>query len=128
MPGITTDAGARILEGLELKSLGRYSGAASVGEESLPVRGNQVRQRPSLPHMPMEPEAAIHGKDHPIAPRPEFAKWNLIRWSTDVVRQGRSLDVADRLTRHAASPLARRAQLQAIEPSTVAGATEVTDP
>jgi hypothetical protein len=27
-----------------------------------------VRHRPALPHVPMQPEAAVHGVNHPFAP------------------------------------------------------------
>ena len=37
MPGVATDACARILEGLELEPLGRHTDAAPVGEQSLSV-------------------------------------------------------------------------------------------
>jgi hypothetical protein len=74
MPSIAADPGTRILERLELKSLGRNSDAASVGEEARSVSRDEVRERSSLPHVAMEPEAAIDGVDHSIAARAEFAK------------------------------------------------------
>lgn len=84
MPGVATDAGTRVLERLELESFGGNADSASVGEEALSVGRDEVRQEPSLPHVAMEPEAAIHGVDHSVATGVELAKWNLILWSTDV--------------------------------------------
>jgi hypothetical protein len=84
MPGVATNAGTRILEGLELEALGGNSGSASVGEEALSVGRDEMRQEPSLPDVPMEPEAALHGVDHSVATGVELAKWCLVRRSTDV--------------------------------------------
>ena len=78
--------------------------------------------------MSMEPEPAIHGVDHSFTSRMELAKWRVLRQGTDI---GRGLVIRHRglrLTTDGAPPSGGAAQLQAIEPSTVAGATAVTDP
>jgi hypothetical protein len=129
MPGVPTDPGTRILERLELKSLGRNSDAASVGEESLSISRDKVRETSSLPDMPMEPEATIHGVDHSVATRAEFAKYGLVCWITEIARRMRVLLTVHRLTSERSGwPRAGTSQLQAIWPSIVAGATAVTDP
>lgn len=84
MPCFATGSRARILEGLELEPLNRNSDAASVREEALSVGRDEMRERPSLPYVPVEPEAAIHGVNHSFATRPEFAKWHLFRGRTDI--------------------------------------------
>src|SRR3954470_4124027 len=128
MPGIATDPGTWILERLELKSLGRNSSAASVGEEALSVSRDEMRESPSLPHVAMEPEAAIHGVDHSVAARAEFAEWSLFCWITGLARRIRVLPTVHRLTMEAGRRRFGARQLQAIGPSIVAGATAVTDP
>jgi len=127
MPGIATHPGTRILERLELKSFGRNSDAASVGEEALSVSRNEMRERPTLPHVPMEPEAAIHGVDHSVAARAELAKSSLVCWIIEVARRMRVVLTVHRLTSEPRPPAGTR-QLQAIWPSIVAGATAVTAP
>jgi hypothetical protein len=86
VPRIASDTGSRISERLVLQSLGGNSDVASVGKEALAVRRNEVRERSAFPHVAMEPEAAVHGVDHSIAPEAEFAKWHLV-WSVEVSRR-----------------------------------------
>jgi len=127
VPGVASDACSRILEGLELQSFGGNSDPASVGKQALPVCGNEVREPPSLPDVPMEPEAAIHGVDHSVATEPEFAKGRIVR-SVEIARRLLVVHAAHCLTSNAVAPHAGIAQLQAIEPSTVAGDTALTEP
>jgi hypothetical protein len=87
-----------------------------------------VRERPALPHVSMEPEAPIHGVHHPFAARAEFSKRRLVQRSLEIARRGWTLHAARCLTREGEPRREGAAQLQAIEPSTVAGATAVTDP
>ena len=87
MPGVATDAGAWVLEWLELEARGRKSDAVSVGEETQAVRGDEVRERPALPHVSMEPEASIHRVNHPFAARVEFAKRRLRQRSLEIARR-----------------------------------------
>ena len=127
MPGVASDPRSRILEGFELESLGGNSDAASIREEALSVSRHEVREPPSFPEVSMEPEPAIHGVDHSVATEPEFAKGRLVR-SVEIPRRPRVMGAAHCLTSEAALARAGRAQLQAIEPSTVAGDTALTEP
>lgn len=127
MPGVASDTCSRILEGLELKSFGGNSDATSVGEEALPVGRNEMCEAPSLPHVSMEPEATVHGVDHSLATEPEFAKGDLVQ-CFQIARLALVSRIAHCLTSAAARVDAAAAQLQAIEPSTVAGDTADTDP
>lgn len=68
MPRVATDAVARILERMELQALRRNTHALAPREEPRPVHGDEVRHRAPEPHVPMQPEAAVHGVDHPDAP------------------------------------------------------------
>ena len=126
MPGIASNPGARIFERLVLKSLGGNSDEASVGEESLSVGRDEMREGPPLPCVAMEPKATVHGVDHSLAAEAEFAKRGLVR-CVDRARTALVNRVAHGLTSTAAQRCAG-AQLQAIAPSTVAGETAVTDP
>ena len=74
MPRLASGSRARILERFVLKPFGRKSGVSTVREQQIAVGGNEVRHLASLPDVSMEPEAAIHGVDHSLAPRSEFAK------------------------------------------------------
>ena len=87
MPRVSTDTGARVLQRLELEPLGGHSDAAPVGKKTFTVRRYQMGERPSLPHMSMEPEAAIHGVDHSFASRVELAKWRVLGHGTDIGRR-----------------------------------------
>jgi len=86
MPGVASDAGSRVLEGFELESLRGNSDATPVGEQPFSVRRNEVRERPPLPHMAMQPEAAIHRVDHTFATRPELAKCRVLDRSIGIGR------------------------------------------
>ena len=85
MPRVATLPGARILERLELQASGGQSRFRPVGEQERTVGGYQVRHRPPFPEMPVQPEAAVHGVDHPLASRRELAvnrvtlhAWNVL--------------------------------------------------
>ena len=67
MPGVAAFPGAGILERLELQPRSGQSDGAPVGEQQLTVHGDQVRHRAPLPDMPVQPEPAVHGVDHPVA-------------------------------------------------------------
>ena len=77
MPGVAPDSGAGILQGLELESVVGQTDGAAIGEQQLAIGRHQVRHPSSLPQVAMQPEAAIHGVDHPIAKLFELFK----RWS-----------------------------------------------
>ena len=97
MPRRASRARAGILEWLVLKPFRCEADLSSVGEKKSAIGGDEVRQRPAFPGVTMEPEAAIHGVDHPVAPRSKL----------DIAR-----DVATAIGH----------QLQAMTPSVVAGA------
>lgn len=73
MPGILSNTGARVLEGLVLQAMrGKAEGIAE-GEESCLIGGNEVDQWGAKPHVPVQPEAPVHGVDHSFASQKEFA-------------------------------------------------------
>jgi hypothetical protein len=57
-----------------LKPFGRKSGVSTIREQQIAVGGDKVRHLAPLPDMSMEPKATVHGVDHSLAPRSEFAK------------------------------------------------------
>jgi hypothetical protein len=68
MPRVTSYSSARIFEWFELESRGCDADRSSIPQKTLAVGRYQMRHRPSLPHVPMQPEAPLHGVDHPFAP------------------------------------------------------------
>ncbi len=74
VPSLASGSRARILERFVLKPFGRKSGDSTIREQQIAVGGDEVRHLAPLPDMPMEPEATIHGVDHSLASRSEFAK------------------------------------------------------
>jgi hypothetical protein len=84
VPGVSTNAAARILERFELERFGGDAHTPAIGEEQCSVRGDEVRHGPPLPYVSMEPQTAIHGVDHPIAPGAKLA--NDWLWWRDVSR------------------------------------------
>src|SRR4029079_11075533 len=64
VPGIATDARARVLERLELQPVGRDSDQTPVSEKTLSVSRYEMSERASLPHMAVQPETALHRVDH----------------------------------------------------------------
>lgn len=68
MPRVASHSGAGIFKWFELESRGRDADRRTIPQKTLAVGGYQVGHRPSLPHMPMQPEAALHGVNHPFAP------------------------------------------------------------
>ena len=75
MPGVASFASPWVFEGFVLEALRRETGEGSVLEEPGLVGGYEVRHVSSLPPMAMQPQAALHGVDHPFATRDEFAVW-----------------------------------------------------
>ena len=67
MPRVPSNARARILEGFELKPLGRKADIATIGEQPLAIRRDQMGHWVTLPSMTVQPETAIHCEDHPVA-------------------------------------------------------------
>lgn len=74
MPGVAPNSGAGIFQRLELEPMLRQTDGASICEQQLAIRRDEVRHLSPLPQMSMEPEAAIHGVHHPIAELCEFFK------------------------------------------------------
>lgn len=66
MPGITSNAGSRILQRLELQSRFRQAHRAPVLDEALPICGHEMGHPVPLPHVTVKPEPTIHRVDHPI--------------------------------------------------------------
>jgi hypothetical protein len=73
MPGITTFAGARVLQGLVLQSLLGNSDVLAEYEKQRLVSRHEMCHGPAFPHVPVQPEATIHGVDHSITTPLEFA-------------------------------------------------------
>jgi hypothetical protein len=67
MPCLVALSGAGILERMVLEPLGRQSYAITPRKEPLAVGRDQVRHRPTEPHVSMQPETAVHGVDHSVA-------------------------------------------------------------
>jgi hypothetical protein len=72
VPCVATQAGTRILERLELQARGWNADCSTILEQPFSIGGNQVGHRTTLPDMSMEPESAVHGVDHSLAPRAEL--------------------------------------------------------
>jgi len=67
VPGISSSTGAGIFQGPVLQPVFAQSELPSVAEQLCPVRRDEVGERLALPHMVMEPQAAIHCVDHSFA-------------------------------------------------------------
>jgi len=64
MPCITPDTRARILERFVLETFGREANFTTVCEQALTIGGYQMRHGLPPVHMPVQPQAAIHGECH----------------------------------------------------------------
>ena len=73
VPGVATKPGAWILQGLELQSIGGQSDFTSVCQETLSIRGDEVRHWAPLPTMTVQPKAAVHREYHPIPAMSELS-------------------------------------------------------
>lgn len=116
MPRRSAYARAWILERFVLKVGCRQADAAAVLEQALTVGRHQVRHWTTLPHVPVQPQPAIHGEDHPGTAVHEFAIGTILSFGTS----------SSRGIGHARSPT--EAQLQVMRPSSVDGATGVAVP
>ena len=67
MPGVATDAGAWVLERLVLQAPHGETDGASVLEEPLAIRGNEMRHALATPDMPVQPEPSVHRVNHPVS-------------------------------------------------------------
>lgn len=68
MPRVTANSRAGILEWLELEACGWNAYRRAEVEKTFAVRRYEMRHRPPLPDVPMQPETAIHGVNHSFAP------------------------------------------------------------
>jgi hypothetical protein len=154
VPRFAPVSGARVFEGLVLQARSRQSDAGSVLEQACPIRRYEMRHRATVPNVAVQPEATVHGVNHSLAPFDEFLEDRnaTVLAATGVVvgiwrsrhgirlshttsflktkRRTGSSDAARSVSRRPAysqSP-ARNGQLQAITPSTVAGASGVALP
>jgi len=73
MPGFSAQTRARILQRLVLESTWLETDTRAVLEQPLSVGRHEVRHGAALPHVSMQPQTAIHGVNHPVAARREFA-------------------------------------------------------
>ena len=73
MPCVASNTRAGVLQWLVLQPFRWNTDGSPILEQELPVRRDEVRHRPAEPDMAMEPQPAIHGVDHPIAPARELA-------------------------------------------------------
>lgn len=73
MPRCASHSGSRILEWFVLETRLGNSDATAVLEQTFAIRRYQVRHRTPLPDVTVQPEAAVHGVDHPFTSRAEFA-------------------------------------------------------
>lgn len=125
MPCVAPFTRARILERLVLQPLWRQPHAASICQQAFAVRGNEVSHRPAIPHVPVQPEAARHGVNHPLPPRTKLTERRECCGLGNLVSSWRA-HVGECLPNGYHERCG--AQLQAISPSLVAGATAVTVP
>ena len=73
MPCVAAEARPWILERLELQSFCRQANRTSICEEALSIGRHQVCHWVTLPSVTVQPEAAVHGEDHPISSIVELA-------------------------------------------------------
>ena len=73
MPRVSADARARILEGFVLEAVGVDPNGRTVFEKKRAIRRDEMRHATAAPEMAVQPEATIHGEDHPITSLFEFA-------------------------------------------------------
>lgn len=78
MPRVSADARARILEWFVLESVGVDPNGRAVVEKKRAIRRDEMRHATAAPQMAVQPEAAIHGEDHPVTSLFEFPvpRWN----------------------------------------------------
>jgi hypothetical protein len=67
MPGVASFSGARIFEGLVLKTLLGEAFLSAVGQQTLLICGDEMGHRAAVPHVTMEPKTPSHRVNHSIA-------------------------------------------------------------
>ena len=72
MPGIAPNAGARILQGLELQPAFRQAHPLPVFDQPRSVGRYKMSHLVTLPHVAVEPQSTVHRVYHPGAPLPEL--------------------------------------------------------
>lgn len=73
MPGVAPNTGAGVLQWLVLQPFRWNANGLPILEQAPPVRRDEMCHGPPEPDMAMEPQAALHGVDHPIASARELA-------------------------------------------------------
>lgn len=73
MPSVAANARAWILERFVLKTFRREPSFATVVQQALAVAGDQMRHGLPPVHVPVQPQAAIHGERHSRFSVIEFA-------------------------------------------------------
>jgi len=78
MPRVAPLARPWIFQRMKLEASFSESYALAVGDEFCTIRGYDVRHPPTLPHMPMQPEATFHSVDHTFLAPSEFTNVELV--------------------------------------------------
>lgn len=74
VPRISADPCTRVFQRFELQAVRRNSVRGPVVEKQLAICRHEVRHAPSLPHMAVQPQGAVHGVDHSVASFFKFPK------------------------------------------------------
>jgi hypothetical protein len=75
MPCLPTLTRSRVLEWLVLETTLGDSDRATVLEQKLAVRRDEMRHGPVEPDMTVQPKPAVHGVDHSVSALLELTKW-----------------------------------------------------
>lgn len=90
MPGFAQFTGPRVFERLVLQAFRWQADSRAIREQLVAIGRDEMRHRAAAPDVPMQPQAAFHREDHPLAARCEFAVGRLCR-ITIVVHQSAEL-------------------------------------
>ncbi len=117
MPRITSNTTARVLERLVLEAGNWKAYGAAIFDQTLAIGGHEVGHCSALPDVAMEPQAAVHRVNHPLAPKRELTIGTIVERAVTI----------DRIATHPRAA-AIVDQLQVIRPSSVDGATAAAVP
>ena len=78
MPGISSSARARIFQRPVLQALFAQAQLPSVADQLFAVCRDKVGEGLALPHMVMQPQAAVHRVDHSLAATLKFPNVELV--------------------------------------------------
>lgn len=73
VPRVATFSSARIAQRLELQPCLGQAGFGTICQQSGAISRHEVRHRAPFPDVAMQPEATLHGMDHPVAARGKLA-------------------------------------------------------